>query len=88
MSPIIPNQTERADIHNIIFDELVHGTTTDASRQRYIDITANLAAQGADSVILGCTEIGMLLNKANSPLPPYDTALIHCEAAANLANTA
>lgn len=85
LTPVIPDANQRADIHRIIFDELVHGKTPDTSRQRYIDITASLAQQGADSVILGCTEIGMLLNPENSPLPPFDTALIHCQAAIEMA---
>jgi aspartate racemase len=85
LTPIIPDADQRSDIHAIIFDELVHGITNDTSRARYIDIVANLTQHGADSVILGCTEIGMLLNTQNSPLPPYDTALIHCEAAIRFA---
>ena len=85
LQPIIPDAEQRGDIHAIIFDELVHGITTDASRERYIDIVASLTARGADGVIFGCTEIGMLLNTENSPLPPYDTALIHCETAMKLA---
>jgi len=88
LSPVIPDAAQRADIHAIIFDELVHGVVNDASRVRYIEIVADLAAKGADSVILGCTEIGMLLNQENSPLPPYDTALIHCEAAVETALSA
>jgi len=85
LSPVIPDAAQRADIHAIIFDELVHGVASDTSRARYIEIVADLAAKGADSVILGCTEIGMLLNQGNSPLPPYDTAQIHCEAAIEMA---
>ncbi|MGB3626581.1 MAG: amino acid racemase [Henriciella sp.] len=78
---ITPDDTERARIHAIIFDELVNGIATDESRNAYLDIVARHADAGADSVILGCTEIGMLLSSANSPLPVYDTALIHCAVA-------
>lgn len=85
LHPVIPGPAARADIHQIIFDELVHGTINQASRDRYIEIVDALAANGADSVILGCTEIGMLLNPENSPLAPFDTALIHCRAAVELA---
>ncbi|MEM1391626.1 MAG: aspartate/glutamate racemase, partial [Pseudomonadota bacterium] len=60
-------------------DELVHGIVREDSRERYIEIVRDLGISGADSVILGCTEIGMLLNHGNSPLPPFDTALIHCQ---------
>ena len=82
---VIPGDADRARIHAIIFGELVNGITTDESRAAYIDIVRQHAAAGADSVILGCTEIGMLLNDTNSPLPVYDTALIHCEVALEMA---
>ncbi|MEL8055163.1 MAG: aspartate/glutamate racemase family protein [Pseudomonadota bacterium] len=78
LTPVIPDDDARRDIHKIIFDELVHGTINEDSRDRYIHITKELSAAGADSVILGCTEIGMLLNEENCPLPAYDTALLHC----------
>jgi len=81
LSPIIPNPQQRSEIHRIIFDELVHGVITDSSRQTYIDVVSQLAGSGADSVILGCTEIGMLLNAGNCPLPPFDTAELHCRSA-------
>ena len=78
LEPIIPKEDERRDLHRIIFDELVHGTINGASRDHYIEITKELSAKGAESVILGCTEIGMLLNEENCPLPAYDTAFLHC----------
>ncbi len=81
LSPIIPTPKQRSEIHRIIFDELVHGVITDSSRQTYIDVVSQLAGSGADSVILGCTEIGMLLNAGNCPLPPFDTAELHCRSA-------
>ena len=83
--PIVPEAAERDDIHRIIFDDLVKGIVTPETTRRYIEIVQALAARGADSVILGCTEIGLVLNAANSPLPVYDTARIHCEAAMDLA---
>ena len=82
---VIPDADERAAIHTIIFDELVNGIVREESRVAYTDIVARHAASGADSVILGCTEIGMLLNAGNSPLPPYDTATLHCEVALEVA---
>lgn len=75
---MIPDAEDRAATHTIIFDELVNGITRETSRQTYLDIVRKAAARGADSVILGCTEIGMLLDVENCPLPVYDTALIHC----------
>ncbi|MEM1087513.1 MAG: aspartate/glutamate racemase family protein [Pseudomonadota bacterium] len=78
LAPVVPDEGARRDIHRIIFDELVHGTINDDSRNRYIEIIKDLTASDADSVILGCTEIGMLLNEENCALPAYDTALLHC----------
>jgi aspartate racemase len=86
LTPIIPDATAQDVIHDIIFNELVHGIVTDTCRQTYIDIIQDLKTQGADSVILGCTEIGMLLNSHNSPLIPYDTLKIHCAAAMQIAS--
>lgn len=83
LEPVIPRARAKDDIHRIIFDELVHGIINSESERRYIDIVADLKAQGADSVILGCTEIGMLLNLKNAPLPPFDTALLHCHSLIN-----
>lgn len=81
----VPEASDRAQIHRIIFEELVNGVIRAESRQSYLDIVSAHAAGGCDSVILGCTEIGMLLDESNSPLPVFDTALIHCEEALHLA---
>lgn len=82
---IVPGEADRARIHGVIFDELVNGIATEASRDAFLDIVRKYGTAGADSVILGCTEIGMLLDAGNSPLPVYDTALIHCEVALEMA---
>lgn len=68
------------DLNAIIFDELCLGKTTEPSRQTYIDAISRLAGRGADAVILGCTEIGMLIDDSNSPLPTYDTTDLHAKA--------
>lgn len=78
---MIPGPADRATIHRIIFEELCRGVITDASRNTYEEIARRLAGQGADCLILGCTEIGMLLTTDNSPLPVFDTLAIHCAAA-------
>ena len=78
---MIPDAADRATIHRIIFEELCRGVITDASRSTYEEIARRLADQGADCLILGCTEIGMLLTADNSPLPVFDTLAIHCAAA-------
>ncbi|MGE8944115.1 aspartate/glutamate racemase family protein [Leptospira interrogans] len=78
---LVPNSAERAEINRIIFDELCLGITQETSRLRYIVIAERLKAAGADSLILGCTEVGMLLNATNVPMPVFDTTLIHVDAA-------
>lgn len=85
LEPIVPEAADRADAHRIIYEELCRGVTTPESEARYIGIAARLVEQGADSVILGCTEVGMLLNHGNVSVPVFDTTLIHCEAALDVA---
>ena len=65
--------------------ELCLGIVKEESRKYYLDVISHLKEQGAECVVLGCTEIGMLINKDNSPLPVFDTAIIHPEEAAKLA---
>jgi len=81
LTPLIPNERDRADVHRIIYEELCKDVTTKASEAVYIGIAERLVAEGADSIILGCTEVGMLLNQANVSVPVFDTTLIHCSAA-------
>lgn len=85
LEAVIPNEGERADIHRIIFDELCRGIITEASRRLYQDIAASLAARGADSLILGCTEVCMLLSSDNVSMPMFDTTALHAEAAVDFA---
>ncbi|MDO5613295.1 MAG: aspartate/glutamate racemase family protein [Paracoccus sp. (in: a-proteobacteria)] len=87
LRPIIPTPDDRATIHRIIYDELCRDITTPASRAAFETIAARLIAQGADSLILGCTEVGMLLHQGNVAVPVFDTALIHCQAALESART-
>jgi aspartate racemase len=82
---IVPEEADRALVHRIIYEELCVGLTTEASRQAYVDVAQRLANRGADSLILGCTEVGMLLDESNAPLPIFDTALIHADAAVDFA---
>ncbi|MFV0409201.1 MAG: aspartate/glutamate racemase family protein [Paracoccus sp. (in: a-proteobacteria)] len=86
LQPVIPEAADRAEIHRIIFDELIHDKVTDASRRRYEDIAARLIDQGADCIIFGCTEVGLLLNASNVPAPVFDTVEIHCQAALDAAS--
>ena len=80
MVPVVPDPAVQKELSRIIFEELTHGTVTEQSIAYYQSAIQSLKDQGCDSIILGCTELGMLITEENSPLPPYDTALIHCEA--------
>ena len=82
---ITPDEPDRALVHGIIYDELCVGRVNDTSRAAYVDVARRLAAKGADCLVLGCTEVGMLLNDGNSPIPIFDTALIHADAAVSFA---
>lgn len=81
LSPILPNDADRAETHRIIYEELTKDITTDPSRAAYVAIAKRLVQAGADSLILGCTEVGMLLNQGNVDVPVFDTTLIHCATA-------
>ncbi|MBL3567932.1 aspartate racemase [Rhodovulum sulfidophilum] len=85
LDPMLPGPEDRAETHRIIYDELCVGMVREESRQSYVEIAGRLAKRGADCVILGCTEVGLLLNAANAPLPVFDTTEIHCAAALELA---
>ncbi len=76
---IIPNQEERNEVDRIIFNELVLGKITDHSREIYKKIIVNLQKNGAEGVILGCTEIPLLIKPDNSPIPVFDTTQLHVE---------
>ena len=79
LEPIIPSNESRKILHTIIYDELCFNVTTEESRQKFIDISNEVSKEGADSIILGCTEVGMLLNSDNVNLPVYDTVQVHCK---------
>ena len=82
---VVPDEAERALVHQIIYDELCIGRVTEASRQAFVDVAQRLERRGADSLILGCTEVGMLLDESNAPVPIFDTAMIHADAAVDFA---
>lgn len=85
LQPIIPDAADRAEVHRIIYDELCKNIVTTDSRTVYENIAQSLVEKGGDCVILGCTEVGMLLNENNVSVPVFDTTLIHCESAIDLA---
>lgn len=78
---IVPDETDRALIHHIIYDELVVGIVRQESRQAYKDVMARLVDHGAEAIILGCTEIMLLVHNEDSNVPLYDTTTLHAEAA-------
>lgn len=85
LQPVLPDATDRATIHRIIYEELCRDVINPSSRSDYEAIAARLVASGADCLILGCTEVGMLLHAGNVPVPVFDTVAIHCEAALDVA---
>ena len=78
---LVPDEAARNDVHRIIYDELCHGVIDAASRATYVAIIDELAKRGAQAVILGCTEITLLIGAADSPLPVFDTTALHAKAA-------
>src|SRR5258706_4373727 len=82
---VTPNADDRTIIHNVIYEELVAGKIDPASKAEYLRIMDGLAQQGVEGIILGCTEIGMLVKQADSPLPLFDTARLHAFAAVKYA---
>lgn len=78
----VPSAADRAEVHRIIFDELCLGQVHDVSRQRVLAMLAALQQQGAEAVILGCTEIAMLISQQHTDMPLFDTTQLHAEAAA------
>jgi aspartate racemase len=78
---LVPEEVERADVHRIIYDELCMDVVREESRERYRQVMSSLAERGAEAVILGCTEIGLLVGAGDSPVPLYDTAAVHAEQA-------
>lgn len=82
---IVPNEKDRQIIHTIIYKELIVGTIKESSRKQYIRIINKLQKEGAEGVILGCTEIPLLIQQENSPIPIFDTTKIHAEKAVEMA---
>jgi aspartate racemase len=78
----IPDADDRERVHRIIYDELCVGRVVPASRQEYRAIIGRLVERGAQAVILGCTEITLLVDQSDSPVPLFDTTAIHAETAA------
>ena len=81
----VPDEPGRIATHAIIFDELCQGKIREESRAAFVGLIENAKAAGADSVIFGCTEIGLILDPAALPLPGFDSTVIHADAAVRFA---
>ena len=82
---VVPDDPGRALVHRVIYEELVRGVIRPESREAYRDVIANLVARGAQAIILGCTEIMLLVRPEDSSVPLFDTTAIHADAAVECA---
>lgn len=78
---LVPNEAQRDTVHTVIYQELCQGVIRENSRAAYLDIVETLVAEGAQAVILGCTEVGLLIQNGDASVPLYDTTAIHAEQA-------
>ncbi|WP_047304602.1 aspartate/glutamate racemase family protein [Pseudomonas fluorescens] len=85
LNVLVPDAQERQAVHRIIYEELCVGVISDASRRVYQQVIESLRARDAQAIILGCTEIGLLLKPEHSPLPLLDTTELHARAAVDFA---
>ena len=84
---IIPDAHEREIVHRVIYDELVLGKIEIRSKEKYLEIIGQMVSAGAEGIILGCTEIGLLVHQEDSQVPLFDTTRIHAESAVEYALT-
>ncbi len=82
---LIPGERDRETVHRVIFDELVVGKISPSSKAQYLEIIGRLVDDGAEGIILGCTEIGLLVGQGDVTVPVFDTTLIHATAAVEYA---
>jgi aspartate racemase len=82
---LIPDADERALVHDVIFRELVHGVINGASREAFRGVVKRLVERGAQGIVLGCTEIELLIAQSDSPVAVFPTAAIHVTAAVDAA---
>ncbi|WP_010534920.1 aspartate/glutamate racemase family protein [Brachybacterium squillarum] len=79
VTALVPGDEDRAEVHRVIYEELVRGVVADRSREAYRAVIARLVEQGSQGIILGCTEIELLIGPEDSPVPVFPTARIHIE---------
>jgi aspartate racemase len=82
---LVPGEPDRRVVHDVIYDELCRGVIRDESRAEYRRIMGELAERGAEAILLGCTEIDLLVGQPDSPVPVFGTTRIHAERAVELA---
>lgn len=82
---VIPSEVDQETVHNIIYNELVIGKILPQSRKQYLEVIQRMSRQGAQGIILGCTEIGLLVKQEDCTLPLFDTTLIHALKAVEIA---
>ncbi|MDQ6775536.1 MAG: aspartate/glutamate racemase family protein [Actinomycetota bacterium] len=85
LTVLVPEAADRRTVHDVIYDELCRGLIIDASREHYRRIMKDLARRGAEGILLGCTEIDLLVGPGDSPVPVFDTTRLHVEKAVELA---
>jgi aspartate racemase len=82
---VVPDAEDRVEVDRVVFEEITQGRFEDSSRERYLAIMRDLQARGADAVVLACTEIGLLVGGADTPLPVIDSATAHADLLVDLA---
>ena len=82
---LVPDADDRRDVHDIVYRELIAGVVSEASRQVYVEVIRRLVERGAQAIILGCTEIMLLVRDEDSPVPLFDTTTLHARAAVDAA---
>ena len=82
---LVPDADDRRLVHGVIYDELCIGVVREDSRREYQRIMRDLADRGAEAILLGCTEIDLLIGPTDAPLPVFDTTRLHAEKAVEMA---
>ena len=85
LTVLVPDEADRRIVHDVIYDELCVGVVDDGSREEYRRIMRGLEARGAECVLLGCTEIDLLVRPEDAPVPVFDTTRLHARRAVELA---
>jgi aspartate racemase len=85
LNVLVPDERDRRIVHNVIYDELCVGIVSDDSRDAYREIIGGLVERGAAGVLLGCTEIGLLIGQPDSEVPVFDTTVLHAQSAVDFA---